>query len=117
MIRRSRERQGAEKGIAAYTHPGPRSSQQPDTAPGNYYVSAVDPDTRDLYLMLGPFPNDHASALAAVDEVRALCMKHGGVKAHFMSYGTVRVADGVTKPGSANELLRHLLPAARAGTA
>lgn len=33
----------------------------------------------------------------------------GGPKAHFMAYGTVRMADDVTQPGSANKYLPELL--------
>lgn len=69
---------------------------EPDTQPGAYYVSAADVvsnagHTGAVYLMLGPFINDHAGALACVEAVRALCNDLDGTgKAWFLSYGTVR---------------------------
>ena len=48
-------------------------------------------------------------ALARVDPVRSYATAHGGPKAHFMAYGTVRMADDVTQPGSANKYLPELL--------
>lgn len=76
----------------------------PDPRPGNYYVSAV--DGPNYYLMLGPFPNDHAAALARVDEVRAFTKdKDTSGRAHFMGFGTVRMAETVTRPGNLNKYL------------
>jgi hypothetical protein len=77
--------------------------ETPDTRPGNYYVSAVDGPT--FYLMLGPFAS-HADALARVDEVRAFSIdKDRSGKACFMGFGTVRMADEVTRPGNLNKYL------------
>lgn len=42
--------------------------QTPDTKPGAYYVSAV--DAGRTVLLFGPYLNNHAGALAAVDRVR-----------------------------------------------
>lgn len=76
--------------------------QLPDSATGNYYVSAVDgPNT---WLLLGPFKNDHAGALARVDEVREFANQADG-RSHFYAFGTVRMAEDHTKPGSANKYL------------
>lgn len=41
---------------------------EPDTAEGNYYVSVR--DGRRSSLLVGPFPNDHATALRFVDAAR-----------------------------------------------
>lgn len=76
---------------------------QPDTKPGAYYVSAV--DTGRTALLFGPFMNDHAGALAAVDKVRkAAC--DVDPRAHWYAFGTVRLYDRETYPlGSLNNLL------------
>ena len=39
-----------------------------DDAPGNYYVSVV--DAGRVGLLAGPFPNDHAGALAMVKKTK-----------------------------------------------
>lgn len=96
------------KTITAHHHTPARSPDTPDTRPGNYYVSAIDGPA--YHLLLGPFTR-HADALARVDPVRAFVTEHGGPKAHFMAYGTVRMADDVTKPGTANQYLPELLAA------
>lgn len=58
----------------------------PDTAPGNYYVSAqYDGQT---VLVAGPFSH-HALALAAVDAVKSACTDP---RAHWYKWGTCRVA-------------------------
>ena len=43
------------------------SSQQPDTQPGRYYVTAIDGPRR--YFLAGPWPT-HGEALAQVEAVR-----------------------------------------------
>lgn len=43
------------------------SSQQPDSRPGRYYVTAIDGDRR--YFLAGPWP-EHTQALTQVDAVR-----------------------------------------------
>ena len=76
--------------------------QLPDSAPGNYYVSAVDgPNT---WLLLGPFMNDHAGALEMVEKVRDLA-NNADARSCFYAFGTVRMAEDYTKPGSANKYL------------
>lgn len=97
------------KKIAEYRHPAPPTAagpQVPDTQPGNYYVSAVDGPR--YFLLLGPFPNNHAAALAAVEEVRAFA-NDKVPQSHFYGFGTVRMALDHDKPGSANKYLPHLL--------
>lgn len=70
--------------------------EAPDTQPGAYYVTAADITSNAgtvaaYWLMLGPFINDHASALACVDAVQAMCNKLDTTgRAWFMSYGTIR---------------------------
>ena len=100
------------KTITAFTHPTPApDAQAPDTTPGNYYVSAGESGSAHFYTMLGPFVDDHAAALAAVETVRSKCheLDRSG-KSHWMSYGTVRMASDFTRPGKLNQHLPHLLP-------
>lgn len=83
-------------------------TQQPDTQPGAYYVTAADVVSNAghvgaVYLMLGPFPNDHAAALACVEAVQRICNELDGTgKAWFLSYGTARYPVGFNKPGRLN---------------
>lgn len=63
-------------------------TQQPDTAPGHYYVT-VRRDSRHAYL-LGPFTNDHAAALSRVEEVRELANRLDP-RSHFDAFGTGRL--------------------------
>ncbi len=69
--------------------------QQPDTKPGNYYVSVI--DGRRKAVLLGPFLNDHAAALNQVDAVRKKAMDLDP-KAAFYSFGTCRIPDDDTVP-------------------
>lgn len=70
--------------------------QTADTKPGAYYVTACDMvdnagTVGAVYLMLGPFIDDHATALACVDAVQALCNELDSTgRAWFKVYGTVR---------------------------
>lgn len=58
-----------------------------DTAPGPYFVSAIDgPRT---YLMAGPYET-HADALANVDKALNIAYEHDA-RAWFMAWGTVRI--------------------------
>ena len=80
------------------------TSSEPDTAPGPYYVSAIDRNKR-VALCAGPFAT-HPEALALVDEAMRLCGKLGLDPFHDVSYGTVRMTDGVPRgPGRLNDLL------------
>lgn len=76
--------------------------QKPDTKPGHYYVTAV--DGARIYGMAGPFVNDHASALAAVDKVRQFACEEDG-RASFMLWGTARYGTDVTQKGRLNHLV------------
>ncbi len=102
------------KAISSLRHPDPdTATQQPDTQPGNYYVSAMDPGTGNSWPVLGPFPNDHAAALSAVAEATAFCQAHHP-RSIWFSFGTVRMDTTYLKPGTANAHLTHLLPVAAA---
>jgi hypothetical protein len=63
-------------------------SQEPDTKPGYYYVTVRRRDG-EFRPLRGPFVNDHASALAAVDDAR---MKACNLdpRAHWYAFGTAR---------------------------
>lgn len=96
------------KTVAAYTHTSTAPAPAPSGEPGNYYVSVRDPDAHDglYWLLLGPFKDDHAAALARVDEARAYCLANDGSgKAHFMAYGTCRMAHSYAEPGRLNAAL------------
>lgn len=88
--------------VEAYTHPAPPSQQAPDPAPGNYYVSVRDGNR--LGLLAGPFVNDHASALAMVDQVRKVA-QDVDPRAVFYAFGTVRMAGTYMTPGKLHDLL------------
>lgn len=63
------------------------SAQAPDTRPGFYYVSVMDGPRRGL--LRGPWIDDHAGALAAVDVVRAEA-ERVDPRAAFYAFGTAR---------------------------
>lgn len=77
----------------------PNVSGTPDTAPGPYYVSAI--DHKCTFLMAGPYEL-HGAALADVDRALHIAYEHDG-RAWFMAWGTVRV-DGCERRGRLNEL-------------
>lgn len=62
--------------------------QKPDTKPGAYYVSVL--RGNDYRVLLGPFMDDHAAALASVDKVRAKA-EELDVKAVWYAFGTCRI--------------------------
>lgn len=66
------------------------SSQQPDTKPGLYYVSAMNETGRKWVPLLGPFRDNHAAALAKVDGVRTLACDLDP-RGTWWSYGTARI--------------------------
>lgn len=74
-----------------------QATQQPDTKPGPYYVTAI--DNGRVHLMAGPF-GEHAEALGLVDKAREIAYEHDG-RAWFMAWGTSRV-EGCEKLGSLN---------------
>lgn len=98
------------KHIAAYTHPPLRAStQEPDTKPGDYYVSVRDGSRTAL--ALGPFRDDHASALVRVDDVRRHVQERSP-DAHWWSFGTCRLDASDDNPlGRLNGSLAELFGA------
>lgn len=86
--------------------------QAPDRQSGAYYVSVVD-GTR-YSLALGPFIDDHAGALAMVDEVRNKATELDS-RAWFYAYGTCRTPkDGDLRAGTLNDLFGMQWPSQRA---
>ena len=76
--------------------------QAPDTKPGAYFVSAL--NGRSVALLAGPFRDDHAAALAAVDPVRREAEKVDP-RAIWHAFGTVRLDydhPRATTPGKLN---------------
>lgn len=79
-----------------------KPADTPDTVPGNYYVS-VRNDKGEYRLLLGPFENDHAAALAEVDKVR-LYASQVDPKSVWYFFGTARkdldapAPDGILNP-------------------
>jgi len=78
-------------------------TQVPDTKPGNYYVTAQRDDGRHAVLA-GPFPNDHAAALALVDRAR-MEAEQVDPRAVRYAYGTARFPETFTEPGKLNAQL------------
>jgi hypothetical protein len=76
-------------------------AQAPDSKPGFYYVSVVR-GKADYRLLRGPFVNDHAAALAAVDAARFRAYDLDP-RAAFYAYGTVRF-DEDSGPGILDKL-------------
>ena len=74
-------------------------TQQPDTRPGPYFVSAIDGTKK--YLMAGPYAQ-HTDALEDVERVLEIAYKADG-RAHFMAWGTCRI-EGSTQVGNMNKL-------------
>lgn len=74
------------------------ASVAPDSKPGAYYVSVIRSDG-DYRLVLGPFVNDHAAALAWIEPVRK---KAEGMdpRAVWYAFGSVRLdaKDGAVLP-------------------
>lgn len=80
--------------------------QTPDTKPGDYYVSVIEGGRTAL--ALGPYRDDHAAALARVDEVRRYCVGYGG-RVAFASFGTCRLDAADENPaGRLNDVLAEV---------
>lgn len=80
-----------------------QQNQQPDSKPGAYYVSVM--RGAEYRLLLGPFIDDHAGALAMVAPVTAKAQELD-VKACWYAFGTCRLDnDGVAllRSGSLNK--------------
>ena len=81
--------------ITAYTHPAQAVAQEPDTAPGPYYVTCTN-DSR-VALVSGPY-DKHADAIAVVPMARALIRRHDAWS-DFYAFGTVRMKETCTTKG------------------
>ena len=96
-VRRAR-RPGTHARDSRYINP------LPDTRPGNYYVSVV--QGRRYCLALGPFPDDHARALAGVERVRRYFAEHDLDGFQTCGYGTCRVGGSVNaEAGKLNDAI------------
>ena len=79
-------------------------SQQPDSRPGEYYVSVIDgPRTA---LLVGPFTNDHQAALDMVEQVRTKA-EDLDPRAVFYAFGTARLEGGDKVPIRAGSLNKY----------
>lgn len=76
-------------------------TQQPDTAPGNYYVSCRREDGKTICLA-GPFRDDHAKALELRDAAAQLAINSNDPRAPWYSYGTLRTSYEFSSPGIFN---------------
>jgi hypothetical protein len=81
-------------------------TQEPDTQPGDYFVTAAD-DGR-IALVSGPYRNDHAAALADVDHCRRLVEKLDPWAA-FYAFGTSRLELDSGKVGALQKRGLHTL--------
>lgn len=79
-------------------------SQQPDTQPGEYYVSVRDGGRTGL--LLGPFTNDHKAALDLVEKVRTKA-EELDPRAVFYAFGTVRLEGNDKVPIWAGSLNKY----------
>ena len=77
-------------------------TQTADTAPGHYFVTALDGARHAL--LAGPFKNDHGAALAMVARARIEAEKVDP-RAVWYAYGTARFPEDVTTPGKLNDRL------------
>ena len=87
--------------VEHYEHRGTPGVQPADPSPGNYYVSAKDGPR--VALLAGPFPV-HQRALDMVDQARRLANEVNPWAA-FWAFGTLKMADGYTRPGAFNARL------------
>lgn len=93
------------KQIASYTHPPLDATvQEPDARPGDYYVTVIDGTSPGF--LLGPYVDDHVSALTAVNRARAYVQKRYP-RAAWWSFGTSRLDSA---PGNPLGKLNGILP-------
>jgi hypothetical protein len=85
---------------------------EPDTKPGNYYVSVRDGKRFDF--LAGPFKDNHQAALDCVARCREILVDLDPW-ADFHAFGTVRIDYDYDKPGKLNARLG--LPTAKGGGA
>jgi hypothetical protein len=76
-------------------------TQQPDTEPGNYYVS-VRRDDGDMRALVGPYRDNHAGALAMVKRASYEAEKVDP-KAVWYAFGTIRTDYTYDRPGILNQ--------------
>jgi len=74
------------------------TTQQPDTKPGPYYVSAM--EGNKTWLMAGPYAT-HRQALQDVQKARDIATEHDP-RAWWKAWGTVRV-EGASRVGALNK--------------
>lgn len=74
--------------------------QQPDSRPGNYYVSVIDGARKAL--LAGPWAK-HADALANVERVSQLAYELDP-RSHWYAFGTARLPDDDSVPIRAGSL-------------
>ena len=77
---------------------------QPDTRPGEYYVTAFDGSR--YAKLLGPFTDDHQAALNHVEKVRAKA-EQIDPRAVFYAFGTCRIPPGDSVQVRAGVLNRY----------
>ena len=70
----------------------------PNSEPGNYYVSVVDGNR--FGLLLGPF-NSHQEALNMVQKAKNKAYELNPAEAAFAGFGTLRIED-YNRPGKLN---------------
>jgi hypothetical protein len=75
---------------------------QPDTKPGNYYVTIH--DGARFGLLAGPFRDDHQTAIDLVARCQDLAIQLDPW-AHFHAFGTARIDYDYGKPGKLNARL------------
>ena len=80
-----------------------RQALEPDTQPGEYYVTVIDGDR--YARLLGPFTDNHSGALAMVDAVREKAYELDP-KSHWYCFGTCRLPNdsAAVRPGKLNSL-------------
>ena len=76
-------------------------TRQLDPTPGAYYVSVIR-DGGDYRLLLGPFMDDHAGALAMVDRVTHKANEIDP-RSYWYAFGTCKVKEGPITDGILNK--------------
>lgn len=82
----------------------------PDKTPGNYYVTVSLQE--QVTPLLGPFVNNHAAALDAV-ELAAQTLQQLDPRANECKYGTMRMGTTICEPGILNQVLADVPGLAR----
>ena len=87
--------------ISSYHHPSSNGIQEPDTKPGDYFVSMT--NNGGYSLLLGPFPHNHTAALELVSQARSVA-EDIDPRAAFLSFGTCRLEIESGRFGKLNEM-------------